>query len=351
MRQQLNDLFSGLSERDKKLLLILGVVVLVFVFVKFLLLPQIEKYSELGYKIIERQSLLDQLEMKAAKQKSAKEKLLKSEEQLNELLTLYDHNYEDGSALVTLAFSAQKNQVFIAGVRPESKILKENYIEYPVAIQMRGVYSRILSLVKDIEDSDNLTQIKNLSFAVSKIETKGVSQTQQADSAPPVGIDNLLDVVMYFSVYAHPQAQGRLDEALFKISEWSTGRENNAFNFPGYVSPHVDVPPGGDGVLPGVNIKDDGNAAQSAVTGPQAQLNISELQDMIKNFSGNPGNMPVPPQQNYSPQSQVPDNDANTGGNTPAPSPESSNLNSNETPKNPNGSINIASDDAYKKEP
>lgn len=258
--QRIRDMIEGLSDRDRKLLLVVGVFLVLFVFVKFVLLVQIETYQSRGEELEKVTEIRDQLKNKNTKLKSEAEKIVTAQKRLDDLKAVMDRNYEDGSALMALADNAQERQVYISAISPKVKITTDHYIELPISLTVRGTYGKILKLVGDLENSGGVVQIKAMAVAVSKMEGKRpvVGDSSGEKEMPPVGRDILLDANLEMSFYT-VGSEKYLTDKILKISQWTKGRGDEAFVFPGLVSPHSSLKPGGDLNIPGVTFRKNEN--------------------------------------------------------------------------------------------
>ncbi|KJS02611.1 MAG: hypothetical protein VR68_02460 [Peptococcaceae bacterium BRH_c4a] len=264
--QRIRDMIEGLSDRDRKLLLVVGVCLVLFVFVKFVLLVQIETYQSRGEELEKVAEIRDQLKNKNTKLKSEAEKIVTAQKRLEDLKAVLDRNYEDGSALMALADNAQERQVYISAISPKVRITTDHYIELPISLTVRGTYGKILKMVGDLENSGGVVQIKTMSLEISKMEGKRpvAGDSSGEKEMPPVGRDILLDANLEMSFYTIPGSEKYLTDKILKISQWTKGRGDEAFVFPGPVSPHSSLKPGGDLNIPGVTFRKNENKSSGA---------------------------------------------------------------------------------------
>jgi len=158
-----------------------------------------------------------------------------------------------------LSDNAYEWQVYISSINPKERIVTEHYIELPISITVRGVYRNSLKFINDLENSGGVVQIKKLSMAIAKVELQRPVEIDSSEEKelPPVGRNILLDSNLDISFYAVPGSEKDLTEKIFKINQWTKGRGVESFIYPGPVSPHSSLLPGGDMNIPGLTFKKD----------------------------------------------------------------------------------------------
>lgn len=226
-------LMPHLSKREKSLLLILLLVLLIFVNYRYLLGPQIESYrtvkSELNKfraQAAQKENINDLMQSENDAVEAASRRIEKAREK-------FSVNMQDGSALFLLGQWAVKDNVIITSYQPGLVANKGAHLELPLEIGLRGNYQNILTLVKQVEEMANLAEIRFL-------DIKSYKPPASKDAGIPAGTPDQslllqqdgtvvadLNLVMYSDIT--PRGQLVLEE----MTRWSVGK-GNAFLSTGF---------------------------------------------------------------------------------------------------------------------
>lgn len=237
-------MWQRLNERQRLLAMVLAAVLAVAGFYLLVLGKQIAAFQQAATDVETVGAELRVAKTKAARLEAETEREAVSRAHLQELIQHFDTNYQDGAVLVNVGLRALQDGVFIAGLRPGEVITEQvAYLELPVELEFWGTYDGVLSLVRYLENLENLAHIKQLELDQYFLGT-------QLWDMFGMGVEPVVRAKLVLSFYAVPEAGKQLQQDLLRIQEWSLGRGNNAFNYPGVfagqISPHFEVATGGE---------------------------------------------------------------------------------------------------------
>ena len=247
-------MWSRLGEREKILIMALGIVVLLAAFYFLVVQQQISSFQTMGNELLVLREKLSQDQAKVSGIEQEQQSLMESSAKLNQLLKHFATDYQDGAVLVQLGMKAIANNVFISLVQPGEVFDREQYLELPVDLEFWGPYKGILGMVSYLEKMDNLVHIKTISITNKDMSNSQGQQTEPssqtgnpAQSSKPV--ETLVVARMSLTFYSDVKAGTKLHAELDKIYDWTQGRGASAFDYPGLVSAYRGLPVGGESIL------------------------------------------------------------------------------------------------------
>jgi Tfp pilus assembly protein PilO len=250
-------MWQGFQTREKILLAALGVVVLTFVIVKFLLIPQISAHGENKAALVAMQSKLQTAEAVAGSQKQETALASKTEEVLDRLKPVFDKIMDDGLALVQIGLQAEETGVEIVLFKPSTIIDREVYLMLPCEFQVRGAYPAVIDFIAAMETLPELSELRKLKvepFVEKRKEAPGDAGNREAVSyednyAEVVPVqDGRVEATFKLVTFTDPAPGTRLQ--LEQVLKWAGGRYNSFETPPGMM--HL-PPPDAEGIARTVN--------------------------------------------------------------------------------------------------
>ncbi|AQS58483.1 type II secretion system protein GspM [Desulforamulus ferrireducens] len=246
-------MLQNLSKREKIMLSVLVVVVLVFVFVQCILTPQLVAFEEMRITYQEQTQQLQQAKG-LAKETNQNELLHESARKLKQLAGQFQAEVSDGSGLVKLAIESLNENIELIGFQPLPKQDKTYYYEVPFRMVLRGNFVDVLNYFKNLEQQKilpNPVEIRELKITQPKLQEREKQNDIEGMGlvnieAKPNLASGMVEASFVLMTYASHDPQSLL--ALEEISKWVVGREN-PFRHPGKVSPYPGVKPAEETVL------------------------------------------------------------------------------------------------------
>lgn len=246
-----------LSKREKILLLTVLLVLFTFINYRYLLGPQIQSYRAVESELSKVKAQLAQENTLAGSIKTEDDAVAAAGRRLAKARERFSVNMQDGSTLFLLGQWAAGDRIVITAYQPGVVTNKGAYLELPLEIGLRGDYSDVLALVKQIEEMVNPSEIRYLDIKPYKpsSSTESGAQSGAEEQSVPLRQDGTVAADLNLVMYSEPTTQGHL--ILEEMSCWPVGK-GNAFLSTGFNLPlqnkHAPVPATTDesvGQLPG----------------------------------------------------------------------------------------------------
>lgn len=251
----------GLSSKRRLTLGILVGFLAAAGFYYFILSPQMTAYTRTWERLKDTREELNRVQALIEAGKTEEEKYDEVMEELDEVMPFFDAEFQDGSALAALGLQAMKRGIYISSLTPHEAVVKSDYLELPLHLELTGLYRSVVDLIDDLEHWANLLEIRKLSIR---------SGEEQQDGEPVTG-DTLVKAECTLVIYSDLAPGEKL--SLNEISAWQKGRRY-PFTVPAPVSPHPDVPAGGDGTVLGYGenqvVDEDNRAGGELLSGEVA---------------------------------------------------------------------------------
>lgn len=222
-------MWQRLQPREKIMLAVLGIAVLGFVLVKFLLIPQVGSYGENKARLKEMRLKVQAAEAVIRSQKKEAELFEKSEALLNEIKPAFDKVMNDGLALVYIGLKAEEAGVEIIFFKPAGIIDRGVYLELPFEFKVQGDYPNVIDFISYMEGLPDLSEVRRLNVAAYKGKGEAGSSGEGAESEIPTQKGKVVatfDVVTFTS--PAPEARLKIEQVI----RWAVGRYNS-FQTPG----------------------------------------------------------------------------------------------------------------------
>lgn len=251
-------MYQNLSSREKKMLLVLAVVIILSGFYVFLLRPQIGNCTENMDKLKQKREQLQKAEATLHSRKEEEKKYAEFQIKWKDYTVKLDTEYRRGSSLVLIGLKAADLGVTINKLVPGGIIDKKDYLELPLVLEVEGEYENVRQLLNEIETLSNTTEIRALKASVNKEELKlKISGWEKPVTVAAYPVNVQCDI----TVYSATTPGGKLYLEEEKGSAWQIGREN-PFSQPDPVSPYPEVP------VPVIHYEDEaGNSIQNDIYG------------------------------------------------------------------------------------
>lgn len=164
-----------ITQKDKKILIVLGVVIVLLIYFQFILMPSLNSISESKSTINDLSSKLDQMNLTRIQNISMKKKLKKLSEDYDASQSKLPVNERNPQIEYDLQTMASNNNVIISSVNfsdPEafsdnenkknSTDKKSNLIQIPVDIKVTGSSNdNVMAFLKAFESANRISQIKS----------------------------------------------------------------------------------------------------------------------------------------------------------------------------------------------
>lgn len=229
-------MLQSLSPGRKMVLLTLITFILGACFYFLILSPQLKSYAMTKEQLKMKQAQLHKYEaILHTKQKENN----KTAELKSEFLELAPYFYTDykGSALVYIGIKAADHCVSIDNLEPGGIVEKDDYLELPLRLTIKGNYKNVLMLLDEIE---NLPMLCEMRFLEVKMANK--TEDDEKDGRKQLR-DTAIPVITQCALvlYSDKTPKGRVYLEQEKIQIWQIGRDN-PFAKPGLISPHPEIP-------------------------------------------------------------------------------------------------------------
>lgn len=233
------EILLNLNPREKVLVSLLAVLILLTGLYRLVLEKQITAYQENKTKLAEiRQQLADAEEMLAG-EKLQRQRAKEVEAKLASVRSSFNTQVQSGGALVDLSWQADQAGVVIEGVKPMPAVPKKEYLEIPFTLKISGQYNNIMEFVKILENLPNTSEIRRADFSPVERDSS-VNLVEAATNMPDWvqsgKVEAALDLVI-FSEIAPEKAINRADKLM---ESWAVGRAN-AFQSVDPVSPTREI--------------------------------------------------------------------------------------------------------------
>ena len=244
-------MLKTLSKREKIMLSVLVVVMLVFAFTQYILTPQLAAYEEMKANFKEQTQQLTQVKVLAKSGANQDDLILQSEKKLKQIEDQFNAEVSDGAGMVKLAIETIHEKVEFIGFQPLPVQDKTYYYEAPFRIVLRGDFANVLSYFKNLEQQKilpNPVEIRDLKITQPKLRDKekqndnhrGISPgMNDTEKAPNLAI-GIVEASFVLMTYSNHDPQSLL--ALEEVSKLAVGRKN-PFLYPGPISPYPGVNP------------------------------------------------------------------------------------------------------------
>lgn len=242
-------MLQKLSKREKIMLAVLVVLIMIVGFYKYLLTPQLEAYKEMTQRLDQAELELQNAKTFSKSGDKLNEQIRQNEERLSQLQSQFEAEVRDGAGLVKLAMQSLNDKVTLIGFKPLPVQDQKYYYEVPFRIKLRGDYVNVLGYFKNLEQQKaipNVIEIRDLKIELAK--PKENEQNREGTVLPITGsgkkANGKVEADFVLMVYTKHDPKSLL--ALNEISKWAVGR-HNTFLQPEPVSPY----PGVESTLPG----------------------------------------------------------------------------------------------------
>jgi len=223
-------LLRKLNPRERILLGVVLVGITCFVFVRFLLIPQVKAYSQVKEELAKRESELQQARALVSSLGRETRKLAEVRKEVERVEGLFRNETRDGSVVVLVGLRSATRNVEVTSLEPGEIKESKSVLELPFKITAEGSFLDILDFCYDLENLSNFSEIRSL-----RIESMGSS-----------GFPGGVKANWEFVVYSRKTPEGRL--SLEELARWNIGKYN-IFYPAGAVAPipelsgHLKMPP------------------------------------------------------------------------------------------------------------
>ncbi|MGQ9513019.1 type 4a pilus biogenesis protein PilO [Thermodesulfitimonas sp.] len=208
--------WEKLSQREKVLLVLLGTIIVLYLFGTFLLGPQLAAFREVREQLRIATARLEKGRNIAASYSQEKEALRAAAERLAPLASRFDIDLGDGAVLVDIGLEAARQGVAVTLVRPGVVGQQEHYFELPIEFAVQGDYRRVLNFIRKVENLASLSELR-------QIEIKALVLAENP-GASPAAADGRVRATFTLVLYAAPTPENKL--RLETVSKWVLGRDN-----------------------------------------------------------------------------------------------------------------------------
>lgn len=235
-------MWQKLQPREKILLAVLGVCLVIFAVFYFLLLPQYDTFTKNRETLAELEAKVKAADKVLASERAERDLALKAAEELNEVKPVFNNRMTDGLAVTYIGMEAIRTSVRIDSFVPAGIVNKGNYLELPIKFKVSGDYPNVVKFIDKMEKLPNLADLRSLNIkpakeAVTTVEA-AVESLNKKQSAAPAGTDQSGRVTAEFDlvIYSSDTPEERLK--LEQAAKWQLGRQN-AFQTPDGVSTYA----------------------------------------------------------------------------------------------------------------
>lgn len=197
---------AELSQRDKRIILVLLAVGAVFCFLYFILNPQIKAYIEVKNELAAEQAKLVKARASVASYKDERIRYNRISEKLNQIESAFHYNLTDGTDIVILGLKSAADNVEILSIEPGEVISRDYSLVIPLKITARGNYLNIHAFCTALGNLPNLSEITNLKISA-------------VDDLP-----GAVDATVALLIFSAKDPEG--EAYLSQIRAWSLGRYN-----------------------------------------------------------------------------------------------------------------------------
>jgi type IV pilus assembly protein PilO len=182
-------MWQKLQPREKILLAVLGVCLVIFAVFYFLLLPQYDTFTKNRQALAELEAKVKAADKVLASERAERDLALKAAEELNEVKSVFNNRMTDGLAVTYIGMEATRTNVRIDSFVPAGIVNKGNYLELPIKIRVSGVYPNVVKFIDKIEGLPNLADLRSLNIkpakeAVTTVEAAVRSLSSVVGAAP-----------------------------------------------------------------------------------------------------------------------------------------------------------------------
>ncbi|SFR02836.1 type 4a pilus biogenesis protein PilO [Desulfoscipio geothermicus] len=233
-------MWQNLSSREKAMLMVLGIIILLAGFYYFLLKPQLDAYALVTGQLAVKQAELQKAELTLRAKKMETKKAAAVREQLADYTPLFDTEFRQGSAMVLIGLKAADLQVTVSNLEPAGIVDRESYLVLPVKLGLKGNYTNVLTLLNEIEKLPNLVEIRTMDIKADDAGNAAGESSPTGGLPTPGKVQCASDLL----IYSDPTPEGRLYLAQEKIMAWRVGRPD-PFAIPERVAPYpgASLPP------------------------------------------------------------------------------------------------------------
>lgn len=230
-------MLKKISLREKLLLGILGITAFLLILQKVIVLPALTDYRAAKLQLEQRNKEIVYMEELLAQQKNEEQRAREAEDRLSSLKELLPHREDTSAILVQLGMEAVKSGVKIVFFKPMAETDRKYFLELPARVKISGLFPEVLDYLVKLDENtilSNLSEIRDL-----KIHNKYrlTEVNQEGYNNQPGSVEAEFVLLVY-----SPAGSGEKAEAMPKeAAGWSLGRQN-AFVFPGAVSPNPGIP-------------------------------------------------------------------------------------------------------------
>lgn len=227
-------MLDRLSTREKYLLGILGIVIFIFIFTRFVLGPQLEAYAAASNELkVIKARLKSNLELIGSFEKE-KKALEEARREYNDIKTFFSTSMQDGGALARLGLEAQEEGVAITLFQPKPVVEREHYLELPIIFGIRGPYQNVINYLAKIEDSGNMINHSEIKLLTIRPWSGGKDEKEESGE---------VTAKLTLVIYANKLPEEKIK--LKKLSSWAVGRFNG-FEEASAANPYPEILSTGD---------------------------------------------------------------------------------------------------------
>ncbi|MDD4239612.1 MAG: type II secretion system protein GspM [Desulfotomaculaceae bacterium] len=235
-------MWQRLQPREKILLATLGVCVVLFLLIYFLLLPQYDAFTRDRAQLADLEDKARAAENVLASERKESELAAEAAALLGEVNPFFDNEMNDGLAVAHVGFVATKANVRMDSFKPADIVNQGSHLELPTKFEVSGDYLDVIYFFKRMEGAGmpNLADLRTLKIEPEKTEVDSAEAAISSFMQESLGdvqngrVTATFDLVIYAS--ATPQGRLKLEQE----AGWPIGRQN-AFQTPGSVSPSPDI--------------------------------------------------------------------------------------------------------------
>ena len=155
-----------------RLAILFGTVILFLaVFTYFVYLPKTKEIKETTEEIATLERQLARAKIKTKDYKSLQEKKKAIDQQLKEALRLLPNSKEIPNLLRKVTELGNESNLAFQFFDPKNEVVKDFYVEIPVAIEVRGSYHNVAIFFDKVGHMDRIMNIHNVSMTPEKAQS------------------------------------------------------------------------------------------------------------------------------------------------------------------------------------
>lgn len=202
-------MWAKLSVREKKLVVVLFVLVTIMVFYQFIWQVQYPRYVSLKETLLAEKAKLEQAESIAVNWPDLEARRRDTESRLASIKMKFTSDLNSGMPIVEVG--QRLDTLKLIGIYPAAVLEKDSFLILPLDLRLRGTYVEILEFIQAIESLPQAVSIQALGLSKEAVAPEGDGQLP--------GNDQVVTADLKLAFY------GLKDGPVAKVSgEWSLGR-------------------------------------------------------------------------------------------------------------------------------